>query len=84
MTMCFKCSGDKIYGEIQSPLGNIICEGKTLEEVKELAKEVDESQTTIYDVVGDLAFAPKLLMDMANYIEELENKLYGDKASAAG
>lgn len=50
-------------------------EGYSLAEVAELAEECNSGEIEIYEATGDLAIGPKLLLDMANRIKELEAKL---------
>lgn len=61
---------DKIYGIVQCFNGNTIG-GISLQEVKDLIKQVDNQQVDFYDLLGDLAVAPKIMKDLVEHVEEL-------------
>lgn len=64
----------RIYGLVKCRNGNTIG-GLTLEQVEELAQEMEVQECDMYDITGDLAICPKLVKDLVEHIKELEAKL---------
>lgn len=54
--------------------GHQLNDGYTLEEVEQLAKDLEVGEYDVYELTGDLAVAPKLLTDLVNRIKELESR----------
>lgn len=46
--------------------------GYTIEEVLQIADDMDDCEQSLYDMVGDIAVEAKLIRDLANRIKELE------------
>ena len=46
--------------------------GYTIEEVLQIADDMDDCEQSLYDMVGDIAVEAKLIRDLANHIKELE------------
>lgn len=54
--------------------GHQLNDGYTLEEVEQLATDLEVGDYDVYELTGDLAVAPKLLTDLVNRIKELESR----------
>ena len=63
-----------MYGIVILPNGKKLNPGFTLDDVEYLAHYADDNECDIGDVTGDLAIAPKLLLDLVTRIKQLEAK----------
>lgn len=62
---------DKVFGRVYLPSGATIG-GISIDSVLEMGETMHNTESSLYDMVGDIAIEAQLIIDLANRVKELE------------